>query len=102
MWQNCESVLETPNAIHNLLCALAGRDIEWDISVIAEISDLAEEHICDKLGLMTDLEFAPYVEDSKDRLLILCLQLFLRTNRSGRHGQCALPPDGNVHSPRSV
>ena len=54
------------NTIHNLLCALAGRDIEWDISVIAEISDLAEEHICDKLGLMTDREFAPYVEDPPD------------------------------------
>ena len=51
------------NAIHDLLCALAGREIEWDISVIAEISDLAEEHICDKLGLMSDREFAPYVED---------------------------------------
>jgi len=53
------------NAIHDLLCALAGREIEWDISVIAEISDLAEAHICDKLGLMSDREFAPYVEDDE-------------------------------------
>jgi len=51
------------NAIHSLLCTLAGREIEWDISTIAEISDLAEEHICDKLGLMSAREFAPYVED---------------------------------------
>jgi hypothetical protein len=50
------------NAIHDLLCTLAGRDIEWDISVISEISDLSEEYICEKLGLMTDREFAPYVE----------------------------------------
>jgi hypothetical protein len=53
------------NTIHSMLCALAGREIEWDISVIAEISDLAEEHICDKLGLMSDREFAPYVEDEE-------------------------------------
>lgn len=52
------------NEIHSLLCALAGQEIEWDIGVIAEISDLAEEHICSKLGLMTDREFAPYVEDT--------------------------------------
>jgi len=51
------------NEIHSLLCTLAGREIEWDISTIAEISDLAEEHICDKLGLMSAREFAPYVED---------------------------------------
>jgi len=55
------------NTIHSTLCTLAGREIEWDISVIAEISDLAEEHICDKLGLMSDREFAPYVEDPPDR-----------------------------------
>ena len=58
------------NTVHSLLCALAGRDIEWDISVIAEISDLAEEHICEKLGLMTDREFAPYVEDPEPAHLI--------------------------------
>lgn len=52
------------NTIHEMLCALAGREIEEDVSVIAEISDLAEEYICNKLGLMTDQEFAPYVEDS--------------------------------------
>jgi hypothetical protein len=51
------------STVHRMLCALAGQEIEEDISVIAEICDLAEEHICNKLGLMTDMEFAPYVED---------------------------------------
>lgn len=54
------------STVHQMLCALAGQDIEEEIGVIAEISDLAEEHICNKLGLMTDREFAPYVEDSTD------------------------------------
>ena len=51
------------STIHQMLCTLAGQDIEEDIGVIAEISDLAEEHICDKLGLMSDREFAPHVTD---------------------------------------
>lgn len=50
------------NNIHWLLCNLAGREIEWDMSIIGEISDMAEEHICGKLGLMTPKEFAPYTE----------------------------------------
>lgn len=50
------------NSIHHLLCNLAGQEIEWDISVIEEISDLAEEHICGKLKLMTPKEYAPYIE----------------------------------------
>lgn len=48
--------------IYELLCHLAGRAIPWDMEVIGEMSDVAEEHICGKLGAMTPKEFAPYDE----------------------------------------
>ena len=51
------------NSVHGMLCEVAGQDIEEDIAVVSEISDLAEEYICNKLQLMTDYEFAPYVSD---------------------------------------
>lgn len=51
------------NSVHQMLCSLAGREIEWDISVIGEICDVAEDHICSNLGIMKDMEFYPYVED---------------------------------------
>ena len=50
------------NTIHRMLCDLACTEIPWDISVIGEISDIAEQHICDALGIMTAAEFAPFVE----------------------------------------
>ncbi len=50
------------NSIHQLICDLAGQDVDWDVEVIGEISDLVEEHVCTKLGLMKDYEFAPYIE----------------------------------------
>lgn len=50
------------NAIHRLLCELAGREIPWDMEVIGEISDVAEEHICNKLGLMSQMSFAPFID----------------------------------------
>ena len=50
------------NAIHLMLCDVAGRELEWDMEVIGEISDIAEEHICGKLKLMKPIEFAPYLE----------------------------------------
>ena len=51
------------NTIHEMLCNLAGKkDLEWDIEPIGEISDIAEEHICGKLGIMTEMEFAPYID----------------------------------------
>ena len=45
-----------------MLCELAGTDIPWDIEAIGEISDIAEAHVCGKLGLMDAMVFAPYVE----------------------------------------
>ena len=49
------------NTIHQMICDLAGQEIEWDAGTIGEISDLVEELVCGRLGLMTDLEFAPYL-----------------------------------------
>lgn len=35
------------NAVHQLLCDLAGVEVPWDISVIGDISDIAEECIAE-------------------------------------------------------
>jgi hypothetical protein len=51
------------NTIHQMLCDLAGREIEWDMEPIGEISDIAEELICNQLKLMTEQEFAPFLEE---------------------------------------
>lgn len=49
------------NRIHQMMCDLAGQEIDWNMEWIGEISDLAEHFICKELGLMTDMEFAPYI-----------------------------------------
>ena len=50
------------NAIHLLICDLAGQEVEWDAEIIGEISDTIEEHLCNTLRIMKDHEFAPYLE----------------------------------------
>lgn len=50
------------NTIHQMLCDLAGCDIEWHTEYIYEIAELAEELICNKLKLMTEMAFRPYLE----------------------------------------
>jgi len=52
------------NTIHQMICELAGREIEWDTEAIGDISDIVEELVCDKLKIMPDYEFAPYIEES--------------------------------------
>lgn len=50
------------NAIHALICDLAGQEVEWDAEIIGEISDTVEDFVCDRLHIMSDHEFAPYIE----------------------------------------
>jgi len=50
------------NACHGLLCTLAGKAVEWDIEHIGEIADVLQDIICNKLGIMTEMEFRPYIE----------------------------------------
>jgi hypothetical protein len=50
------------NTIHQMICDLAGREIEWDTETIGNVSDLVEELVCDRLQIMPDYEFAPYIE----------------------------------------
>lgn len=51
------------NTIHQMICCLAGQEVEWDMEAIGEISDLVEELVCDRLRIMTDHGFAPYIGD---------------------------------------
>lgn len=38
-------------------------DIEWNIELIGLVRDALQEVIVDRLGLMTEMEFYPYLED---------------------------------------
>lgn len=49
------------NLCHRLLCDLAGQELEWDVEHYGEVRDAAQEVIVDKLGLMTEMDFYPYV-----------------------------------------
>jgi len=49
------------NTIYEMLCDLAGQEIEWDMHFVEQITDLAEQLICKEQKLMTDMEFCPYV-----------------------------------------
>lgn len=51
------------NACHKLICDLAGQDVEWDMEHIGDLADLVEEIVCDRLQLMSKVEFHPYLED---------------------------------------
>lgn len=54
------------NAIHALLNDLAmGQEIEWDIELISIVREAVQEVIVDKLHLMTEMEFYPYIEDEE-------------------------------------
>ena len=53
------------NEIHNLLCHLAGKELEWDIEVIGEVRDRIAE-LFEAAGIMTEMEFYPYIEGEKD------------------------------------
>jgi hypothetical protein len=52
------------SAIHALLNDLAiGQEIEWDMEFIGDVREVVQEIICDRLKLMTEMEFYPYIED---------------------------------------
>ena len=50
------------NSIHDMLCAVAGQELPWDMEFIGQIEDIAQDYICGKLKLMTEMEFSPYFE----------------------------------------
>lgn len=49
------------NAIHAVLVELAGKEMEWDISLIGTVRDHIAEAFQD-YGIMTEMEFYPYME----------------------------------------
>lgn len=51
--------------IMNLLCRLGNKqegEIEWDMELISIVREAVQEVICDRLKLMTEMEFYPYME----------------------------------------
>lgn len=54
--------------IMNLICRLANKqegEIEWDMELISIVREAVQEVICDRLKLMTEMEFYPYIEDEE-------------------------------------
>lgn len=49
------------NTIHQMVEQVVGQEMDWDMELVGEISDLIEDYVV-KHGIMTDMEFAPYVE----------------------------------------
>lgn len=56
---------EVDNAILELARSLApeGAAVEWDAEMIYSIRDKLEYWLCERLGVMSDMEFYPYLED---------------------------------------
>lgn len=68
------------NTCYRFICELAEEDpdrtdIAWNMEWIGELSDLAQEIICHRLGLMTEMEFKPYVPIPNDRPHEVILEL---------------------------
>jgi len=54
------------NACHNLICELSnGSYVEWDMEYISEVRDAVQGVLVDKLHIMSEMEFYPYIEDVK-------------------------------------
>ncbi len=50
-------------AIHQLLCELSGKDLEWNMAHIGDVFNACQDVICNQLKLMTEMEFYPHLED---------------------------------------
>ena len=51
------------SAIHALLNDLAmGQEIAWDMEFIGDVREAVQEVIVDKLHLITEMEFYPYID----------------------------------------
>jgi hypothetical protein len=50
------------NVCHRLLEELAGKELPWDMEHIGELREVVQDIIVDKLHIMTELEFYPYLE----------------------------------------
>ena len=57
-------------AILNLITSLApeGSEIEWDEEWGGEMRDIIKDVIVDKLHLMTEMEFYPYMQESQEEI----------------------------------
>ena len=53
------------NNIYGLLVDVSEKEIEWDIELISIVREAVQEVIVDKLHLMTEMEFYPYIEDEE-------------------------------------
>lgn len=48
--------------IYGLLVGVSEKEIEWDMELISIVREAVQEVICDRLKLMTEMEFYPYIE----------------------------------------
>ncbi|MDD3428097.1 MAG: hypothetical protein PHR42_04095, partial [Caldisericia bacterium] len=53
------------NNIYGLLVGVSEKEIEWDMELISIVREVVQEIICDRLKLMTEMEFYPYIEDEE-------------------------------------
>jgi hypothetical protein len=54
------------NAIQALLEHLTGKQIEWNIEIISNIREEIQDQIVNRLELMTEMEFYPYLRWPND------------------------------------
>jgi hypothetical protein len=50
------------NACYQFICDLAGQELEWDMEWVGDLADTVKDIICDRLDLMSEMEFYPYIE----------------------------------------
>jgi hypothetical protein len=53
------------NNIHGLLVGITGKELEWDMELISIVREAVQEVVCDRLNLMTEMEFYPYIADEE-------------------------------------
>ena len=51
------------NNVFGLLVGLTGKELEWDVEHISAVREAVQEVICDRLKLMTEMEFYPYIDE---------------------------------------
>ncbi|MFA5376705.1 MAG: hypothetical protein WC455_13235 [Dehalococcoidia bacterium] len=83
--------------IQSLICRLANKEegeLEWDIELISIVREAVQEVVCDRLNLMTEMEFYPYIADEeypctdltkKGKVLLDSLTAFLMEMGHGEH-----------------
>lgn len=51
------------SACHDLLQLLAGKNLDWNVAHIGDVIEVCQDIICTELGVMTEMEFYPFIEN---------------------------------------